>query len=115
MNCLTMLGVSDVEKSSQWFQDLFGWKSNHGGPHFESLVDQENNEKLLLHHLDKQSNLLGNGVTIYVDVGDLKSFFSKAKELGAQIVAEPHFNELSHINECTIRDKHGYLFTARQN
>ena len=111
-----MLGVNDVEKSSAWFQELFAWQSNHGGPHFESLVDADKKEMLLLHHLEstETNEPIGRGVTIYVNVPNVEHNFAKAQKLGAHIVAEPHFNELSHVLECTFVDLNGYTFTMCQ-
>ena len=34
-----IIGVKDVEKSSNWYQKLLGCKSNHGGQYFEILAE----------------------------------------------------------------------------
>lgn len=121
MSTMTMLAVNDVEKSSQWLQRVFGWKSNHGGPHFEELVNSDKSPLLMLHHLDADEhpqlkNLdegnLGIGVTVYVNVPNLNETFEKAKGAEAKILDEPHFNELAHQHEFSFKDINGYTFTA---
>ncbi len=36
----TLLAVADVEASSRWYQQLLGFRSDHGGPEYERLLNR---------------------------------------------------------------------------
>lgn len=114
-----MLAVRDVEASSAWYQRLLGCKSTHGGPHYDRLAD-ESTTLLLLHRQDADEHqflgegvdgALGRGVCLYVTVDDVDAVHRRAREMGAEIVAEPHRNELAGQRELELRDPDGYYVT----
>ena len=118
-----MFAVSDVEKSSAWYQKLLGCRSAHGGPHFEILA-HESNLLLMLHKRDAdeheflasaQGSELGRGCALYfhVDSADeIEAVRARADELGARVVAEAHTNELAGQIELELRDPDGYFITV---
>ena len=118
-----MIAVADVEKSSAWYQKLLGCRSGHGGPHFEMLAHGPN-LLLMLHKQDADEHeflnsvngsALGRGFVLYFNVGsadEIRAVRARADELGAQVVAEAHTNELAGQIELELRDPDGYFITV---
>ncbi|MBC7693096.1 MAG: hypothetical protein H7222_15135 [Methylotenera sp.] len=123
---IPLLGVHRVQLASKWLQKIFDWTSNHGGPHFEELLNSNGEIALWLHKLngsqsagDAHEHLrasadaaLGTGVTFYVEVDDLEAVHQRCRRARAQIIEEIHFNENASLNEFTFRSPPGYVFTA---
>lgn len=111
-----IIGVQDVQRSSQWYQDLLGCQSKHGGDTFEVLADEHDNVFLCLHKwgehehptLRQPDPVPGNGMILYLRVDDLEKVWKNARELRAVVDAEPHRNENSGKDEFAIRDPDGY-------
>jgi predicted enzyme related to lactoylglutathione lyase len=111
-----IIGVNDVEKSSAWYQELFGLSSRHGGPKFEMLADAEGITQLCLHKWGEHGhptllapgNPTGNGLILYFHTNDLESIRENARRLGAVVEAEIHVNPNSHLPEFSLRDPDGY-------
>ena len=118
-----MIAVSDVEKSSAWYQKLLGCRSAHGGPHFEILAD-ESSILLMLHKQDANEHeflrsvdgeTLGRGFVLYFNVeseAEIDAVRARADDLGAQVVAEAHSNEQAGQIELELRDPDGYFITV---
>lgn len=74
-----IIGVQDVERSSEWYQQLLGCKSNHGGATFEILTDINGETFLCLHKWGEHEHPTlsnpkvqpGNGLILYLKVNDL--------------------------------------------
>lgn len=120
MKCYPMLGVSDVEASSQWYQQLLGLTSAHGGAEFEMLMDGPD-LVLTLHHreidehpviADPREGTPGRGVLIYFSVDDVQPIYERALAMGADLVDKPHRNELAQATEVSMRDLDGYALTV---
>ena len=115
MHSVPMLFVTDVEATSRWYQDTLGLESGHGGPEFEMLLGGEN-VILQLHVSDSDhddhgvstSAPLGHGVMVVIYVDDAKVAFERAKERGANITGELHFNPRANMDEFTLKDPNGY-------
>ena len=115
-----MLQVSDVARSSGWYQASLGLRSGHGGDEFEMLFDGEE-FVLQLHRLDAHEHGIlqagsagarGAGVSLWFEAGDRFAFESKielARASGATIAAEPNWNPLAHHHEATLLDPDGYI------
>lgn len=116
MRAEPMINVADVEASSRWYQQLLGARSAHGGPDFEMLMHGD--DLMLMLHAARSADHhphhdaagpLGKGVIFYLRVGeDLAATTQRARQLGADIVRGPFFNELSHQEELWVRDPDGY-------
>ena len=112
----TIIGVDDVEKSSNWYQELLGCKSNHGGEKFEILTNQEDTVILCLHKwaehdhptLSNPEITPGNGLILYFRVDNLDLIWENANRLNAVIEAEPNINQNSGMKEFSIRDLDNY-------
>ena len=121
MSTVPIICVEDVEKTSKLLQKIFSWESQHGGSHFDNLVDHEGKSALWLHDLDvheharfkgvKQKSR-GVGVSIYVLVSDLEKVYKSCKRSKLEIVEELFFNENAQFREFTIKIKEGYCFTV---
>jgi hypothetical protein len=116
MQMCPIIGVNDVEKSSAWYQELFGLNSRHGGPKFEMLADAKDVTQLCLHKWGEHNHptLLepatppGNGLILYFQTNDLESIRENARRLEAVVEAELHINPNSHLEEFSLRDPDGY-------
>ncbi len=118
-----MIAVADVEKSSAWYQKLLGCRSAHGGPHFEILA-HGSDLLLMLHKQDADEHeflasldgaALGGGFVLYFNVdaaAEIEAVRARADELGAQVVAEAHPNDLAGQIELELRDPDGYFITV---
>ena len=117
-----MLVVEDVPAASSWLQNVFGWKSAHGGSEFEMLADTQGKVLMWLHlreaghdhahvsNVDMAS--VGQGVTFYVQVDDIEAVRARAAETGAEFVEELHHNPLASHREFTVTGPEGYCFAA---
>jgi predicted enzyme related to lactoylglutathione lyase len=119
----TMLAVRDVEASSAWYQRVLGLTSDHGGPDYErllsggTLVLQLHQRSVDHHHgvFVAPEVAVGNGVLVWFgEVSDFDAVVTRARELGAPIVREPHRNPPdgggngpSH-REIWVQDPDGY-------
>lgn len=111
-----IIGVKDVKKSAQWYQELLGCKGLHGGDHFEMLADEDGNLFLCLHlwgehdhpTLTKPIDQNGNGLILYLRVDDLDKVWKNAQHLKATIEAAPNLNKNSGKQEFALRDLDGY-------
>ncbi|MDX2971677.1 VOC family protein [Kribbella solani] len=112
-----LIAVSDVEKSSAWYQTVLGAVSAHGGPEYERL-EVEGVLVLQLHNLEvghhqgrfgDPAHPLGNGVGVWFETDDLPAAAARAAELGATVEKEIHLNPNAQHNELWLRDPDGYL------
>jgi hypothetical protein len=113
-----IIGVKDVEKSSNWYQKLLGCKSNHGGQYFEILADENGTVILNLHKWEEHGHptlsnpkLAGNGLILYFRVDSLDEIWENVKNLNAKIEEEPNLNQNSGKMEFSIRDLDNYYLT----
>ena len=120
----TMLMVRDVEASSQWYQDLLGLTSDHGGPDYERLLS-DGELVLQLHHegtdhhhgpVGDPAAARGNGVLVWFgEVTDFDGVVERVGRLAAEVVKEPHRNPPEGQGngpghrEIWVRDPDGYV------
>ncbi|MCO4754486.1 MAG: hypothetical protein KC478_08380 [Bacteriovoracaceae bacterium] len=123
MSTIPIITVRDVEQTSTMLQQLFNWKSEHGGAEFDALIDSKGNSTLWLHHLDTQehprfkgseSSSKGLGWSLYVSVQDLDKVYKKAKKFNCEIIEEPFLNENAGFREFTLKIADGYQFSVYQ-
>jgi catechol 2,3-dioxygenase-like lactoylglutathione lyase family enzyme len=119
-----LLTVADVEASSRWYQHVLGCRSDHGGPHYERLVDDDRTLILQLHAWDVDHDhgpigdpdtAHGNGVLAWFEVDDFDDAVARIEGLAAEVVLAPHRNPPegepggpAH-REVWIRDPDGYV------
>ncbi len=111
-----IIGVSDVEKSSQWYQELLDCHSSHGGSTFEMLTDSKGEVFLCLHKWGEHEHPTltspeiqpGNGLILYLRVEDLNKVWANAQKSGFEIEESIHMNPNSGKEQFCLRDLDGY-------
>jgi catechol 2,3-dioxygenase-like lactoylglutathione lyase family enzyme len=117
-----LIAVTDVERSSCWYQRLLGCRSNHGGSAYEQLVSngqlvlQLHSFELEHHHGsigDRHDKPYGNGVLLWFEVDDFDAVMQRVSEMGVEIVIPRHRNPPDGNGgpnhwECWMRDPDGY-------
>ncbi len=96
-----LISVTDVGRSSRFYQELLGCESGHGGDEYERLV-REDTLVLQLHAFeiehhhgrigDPSARPYGNGVALWFEVDDFDAAAGRARTLEAEIVLAPHRN-----------------------
>ncbi len=123
MSTVSIIAVEDVEATSLVLQELFDWKSSHGGPEFDDLVDKNNRSVLWLHSFEADDHKRfrgaknkerGVGSSLYVLVEDIEATYVKAQSKleSISIVEELFLNTNAQFQEFTFKLKDGYQFTA---
>ncbi len=117
-----LIGVTDVRRSSEWYQRLLGCRSNHGGDEYEQLVSQGqlilqlHDIKVGHHHgaIGNPADLpYGNGVLLWFEVDDFEDVVQRAAAMGVAIILHKHRNPPDGNGgpnhwECWMRDPDGY-------
>ena len=118
-----LISVTDVPRSSRWYQRLLGCESGHGGEEYErllhdaTLVLQLHSFEVVHHHGsigDVASRPYGNGLALWFETDDFDAAVERAKTLEAEVVRPPHRNPPDEPGgpahrELWLRDPDGYL------
>ena len=118
-----LISVTDVPRSSRFYQELLGCGSGHGGDEYERLLsDGELVMQLhafgVEHHHgsigDRSALPYGNGVALWFEVDDFDDAVRRAAALAAEVVHPPHRNPPDGPGgpahrELWLRDPDGYL------
>ena len=96
-----LISVTDVPRSSRWYQELLGCESGHGGEQYERL-GRDGSLVLQLHRFDVEhhhgrigdpgSRPYGNGVALWFEIDDFDDAVQRAARLAAEVVLPPHRN-----------------------
>lgn len=118
-----LIAVTDVEKSSRWYQRLLGCQSGHGGAKYERLVSTGGTLIMQLHRFDvlhhhgpigdADHKPYGNGVLLWFEVDDFDAAVTRVHELMAPIIIDRHRNPPDGDGgpnhwEIWFRDPDGY-------
>ena len=115
-----LIAVRDVRASSRWYAELLGAETLPDHEH-RSIYDRvyvSGRMVLQLHAWDEEHhpNLVnagaapaGHGVLLWFEIDRFDDALSRARELGAEIVEEPHVNPNAKHREVWIRDLDGYI------
>lgn len=114
-----LIVVSNVVKSSEFYQAVLGLKSAHGGDEYEMLT-HEGNLVLQLHKPDVHEHPTmwqagvpnGNGMILWFRTKAFEVTVGKIRDSGATIVAEPHVNSNARQHEIWFKDPDGYLLVV---
>lgn len=113
-----LIAVRDVERTSRWYQRVFGCKSGHGGADYEQLVDDGGRMILQLHewdahghpHLgDPRAKPYGNGVLLWFQVDDFAAAVERIRSMSAEVLEGPTVNTNANHREIWIRDPNDYV------
>jgi len=120
----TIIGVSDVPSSFNWYQRLFGQaESRPGHADFGQIVDADGTVLLCLHQwgTDDHPSLTsvgevtpGNGLLLFLRVDDFDLSLTRARALVARLEEEPHANPYTETREFSLRDPDGYYVTINE-
>jgi catechol 2,3-dioxygenase-like lactoylglutathione lyase family enzyme len=118
-----LIAVSDVERSSRWYQKLLGCRSDHGGREYERLV-RDGKLIMQLHHWDVEHHHgpigdvrkkpYGNGVLLWFETDEFDAAVARVRELEAPILLDVHRNPPDgsggpNHREIWLRDLDGYV------
>ncbi len=115
-----IIAVKDPEKSSTWYQSVFGCRSR--GQHIITLVS-ENDEILLCLHpwvehdhptMKNQQITPGNGLILYFRTETLVEIRNNIEKLQCQVDEDIHLNPNSKKMEFSLRDSDGYYLTISE-
>jgi catechol 2,3-dioxygenase-like lactoylglutathione lyase family enzyme len=117
------ISVTDVGRSSRFYQQLLGCESGHGGDEYERLI-RDGALVLQLHAFDVEhhhgnigdpsARPDGNGVALWFEMDDFDAAVGRAQALQAEIVLPQHRNPPDGPGgpahrELWLRDPDGYL------
>jgi catechol 2,3-dioxygenase-like lactoylglutathione lyase family enzyme len=112
-----LICVRDVRASSDWYQNVLGAKSGHGGPEYERL-EVDGTLVLQLHLLEEEHHHgalakpgvpVGNGVAVWFELADLDAAVARARKAKAHVVTDVHVNPNAGHRELWLHDPDGYL------
>jgi catechol 2,3-dioxygenase-like lactoylglutathione lyase family enzyme len=117
----TIIGVSDVSRSFQWYQRLFGQPAT-GPAHddFGQILDTDGTVLLCLHGWGVEDHppltspdhgTPGNGLLLFFRVDDFDRAMERARTLVPQFEEDAHVNPSTHTREFSVRDPDGYYVT----
>jgi catechol 2,3-dioxygenase-like lactoylglutathione lyase family enzyme len=116
-----IIGVSDVPRSLNWYQSLFGQAATPPAHRdFGQLLDADGTVLLCLHQwgVEDHPSLMspddgtpGNGLLLFFRVDDYEEALKRVRALGQALEEEPHVNPNTRTNEFSLRDPDGYYVT----
>jgi len=120
----TIIGVSDVPRSFEWYQSLFG-QPRKAPSHDEwgQLTDTDGTVLLSLHlwgaheHpslMSPKKATPGNGLLLFFRVDDFDQALKRARALVTRFTEEPHVNPNTQTREFSLRDPDGYFVTISE-
>ena len=117
----TIIGVSDVPRSFNWYQSLFGQpETQPAHTYFGQILDSDETVLLCLHQwgahdhpslVGPESATPGNGLLLFFRVDDFDMALPRARALVARLEEEPNLNPSTGTMEFSLRDPDGYYVT----
>jgi catechol 2,3-dioxygenase-like lactoylglutathione lyase family enzyme len=115
-----LIAVRSVRASRRWYAELLGADALPDHPHREMYDRIWRSGRLLLqlHAWDAENhpNLVnadaaprGHGVVLWFQVYDFDAAVERARQLGAEIIEDAHFNPAPGHREIWLRDPDGYV------
>ena len=118
----TIIGVSDVPRSFNWYQSLFGQpESSPAHDYFGQILDEDGTVVLCLHQwgshdhpslLSPEEATPGNGLLLFFRVEEFGFTLTRARILVNKLEEEPHVNPNTETLEFSLRDPDGYYVTV---
>jgi hypothetical protein len=117
----TIIGVSNVSSSFNWYRSLFGQpETRPAHDHFGQILDSDGTVLLCLHQwgahehpslTSRDAATPGNGLLLFFRVDDFDMSLKRARPLVARFEEEPHVNPNTRTKEFSLRDPDGYYVT----
>jgi predicted enzyme related to lactoylglutathione lyase len=118
-----IIAVKDVEASSNWYQQVFGFRRKHGGKDRFAVLVSENDEILLcLHKWEEHEHPTmtnptitpGNGLILYFRTENMNAIRQNVETLGGIVEEDIHLSPSSLKKEFSLRDPDGYYLTITE-
>jgi predicted enzyme related to lactoylglutathione lyase len=118
-----IIAVKDVEASSRWYEQVFGFRNVHGGKERFAVLVSENDEILLclhkweLHHHPTFENpgiTPGNGLILYFRTENIDTIRENVDKTGSIVETDIHTSPNSLKREFSLRDPDGYYLTIAE-
>ena len=117
-----ILAIKDVNRSSKWYQSVFGCKRTHGGDKFAVLVDDDSEVLICLHRWGEHEHPTmmdstipsGNRLILYFRTDDMNLIRKNVKKMEYPVQEEIHINPNSNQMEFSVRDPDGYYLTVTE-
>ncbi|MEP7346326.1 MAG: VOC family protein [Gemmatimonadaceae bacterium] len=117
----TIIGVSDVPISFNWYQALFGQlQTPPVHDHFGQILDTDGTVLLCLHRwgahehpslMSPDEATPGNGLLLFFRVDDYEMALERACALVDRLEEESQLNPNTQTREFSLRDPDGYYVT----
>jgi catechol 2,3-dioxygenase-like lactoylglutathione lyase family enzyme len=117
----TIIGASDVPRSTEWYQALFGQSATPPAhDYFGQILDSDGTVLLCLHKwgahehpslMSPDHGTPGNGLLLFFRVDDFDQALQRARSLVSRLEEEPHLNSNTRTQEFSLRDPDGYYVT----
>lgn len=117
-----IIAVKDLEASSNWYQQIFGFRNNHESGHFAVLLSDDGEIMLCLHPWEAHGHPTmmnrditpGNGLILYFRTDNMNTIRQNAERLGYPVEEDIHLNPNSLRKEFSLRDRDGYYLTITE-
>jgi predicted enzyme related to lactoylglutathione lyase len=118
-----IIAVKDVEASSEWYQQVFGFRRTHGGRERFAVLVSENDEILLClhkwgeHHHPTMATpgiTPGNGLILYFRTENIDGIRQNVEKTGSIVEEDIHLNPNSLKKEFSLRDPDEYYLTITE-
>jgi predicted enzyme related to lactoylglutathione lyase len=118
-----LISVTDVERSVEWYCQVFDCERAHGGKGRFAVLELENNEVLLCLHnraegdhptLTNPGLAPGNGLLLYFRAENMDTIRQNVEKAGLVVDKEVYVNPNSEKREFSIRDPDGYYLTISE-
>lgn len=117
-----IIAVKDVNISSKWYEQVFGFRRIHGGNEFAVLVTENDDIIICLHKWGehehptmKNANIMpGNGLILYFRTDAMNLIRQNLEKLNYPIEEEIHLNPNSTKMEFSVKDVDGYYLTITE-
>ncbi|MEM9809379.1 MAG: VOC family protein [Cyanobacteria bacterium P01_D01_bin.56] len=110
-----LITVHDVSASRDWYANILGLSSGHGGDEYERMMSDDR-MVLQLHrwdthehsHLGDPSLPIGNGAILWFQTDQFDEIVAKVQTHDARVLEEPHINPNANHREIWLSDPDGY-------
>jgi catechol 2,3-dioxygenase-like lactoylglutathione lyase family enzyme len=117
-----IIAVKDVEASTSWYQQVFGFRNLHGGKHFATLAAEDDAIVLCLHQWGEHAHPTmmnpgitpSNGLLLYFRTDNINNIHQNIQKMGWPIEEDLHLNPNSTKKEFSFRDPDGYYLTVSE-
>ena len=111
-----LISVHDVSASRNWYENVLGLSSGHGGDEYERMMYSDR-IVLQLHrwdthehpHLGDPSLPIGNGAILWFQTDRFDEIVAKVQTYHAKVLEGPQVNPNANHREIWLSDPDGYI------